>query len=599
MPQQKIKPVELRLSATDEATRSVTFTASTSEPVPSRAMVQVEGADRWEERDFSDAIVEWDLERFQTNPVILWGHEAFELPIGTAEELTFDGKELVVRIKFASEKANPKGEQIWQAVREGLVRAVSVGFDGDILTSEERDGVTHRTLKGTLSEISVVSVPADKDALIRQQRAHLSADGSVTESEETDEDRKRKLSEAAKALSAARKPKAKLDADDLMRLDASSRLDSSKIVRTQVGGIRVPARLARAGVFTYRNPDGSIRREYKPREVLSAPETIESFRDAPVIDFFDHTELMSTEDYRRKAVGHVTNVRMDGDYLVGELVINDASTIERIDRGERADVSAGYRTKDDRTPGLWSGQAYDLVQRSIFGNHIALCPPNRGRSGPDVGLRLDSTGAWCAMETESMTTKIKLDGVDYEFGSEAHLAKLGELHTRELAAKDQEIAALKTANDEARAKLDAKDEEEKQSKAKQEKDEADRKKREEEAEEERKKRWKERSKRAIRAARIMEEDEDEKLDGLLDLSDRELMLKAIKHVDSKFDKDDETDDYLRARFDSLEEPSARLDGIDAVANAVRSAAKSGGVDPIAQARQAMVERNRNAWKQGA
>src|SRR5690606_34215900 len=150
----------------------------------------------------------------------------------------------------ASEKANPKAEQIWQAVREGLVRAVSVGFDAEVLTSEERDGATHRTLKGSLSEISVVSVPADKDALIRQQRAHVAPDGALREEDpsETEEERKRKLSEAAKALSAARKTRPKLDADDDWRMDAGSRLDSAKIQRTQIGGIRVPARLARAGV---------------------------------------------------------------------------------------------------------------------------------------------------------------------------------------------------------------------------------------------------------------------------------------------------------------------------------------------------------------
>src|SRR5690606_13626313 len=129
------------------------------------------------------------------------------------------------------------------------------------------------------------------------------------------------------------------------------------------------------------------------------------------------------------------------------------------------------RTKDDRSPGVWNGQAYDLTQSRIFGNHIALCPPNRGRSGPDVGLRLDSTGAWCAMEIESMTTKIKLDGVDYEFGSEAHLAKLGEIHARDLAAKDKEIAALKTAHDETRAKLDAKEKDDEEARKKREKEE--------------------------------------------------------------------------------------------------------------------------------
>jgi hypothetical protein len=285
---------------------------------------------------------------------------------------------------------------------------------------------------------------------------------------------------------------------------------------------------------------------------------------------------------------------MDGEYVAADAYINDAMTIEMIDRGERLDASAGYVSKDDRTPGTWRGQQYDLIQRNIVGNHVALCPPNRGRAGPDVGLRLDSLGAWCAISNgeepgEKIMKLIKLDGKDFEFGSDAHIEKLEELHKSELAS-------VKAEADTARAKLDAVDAEQKK---RSEDEEAERAKRAFEKEETEKK-TKARMKRALRAARIMEEDDEEKLDGLLDQSDRDVMIAAIKHCDPKFDKLDETDDYLRARFDALEVPAGRDAGVGGVVTELRKvrldAADADASDPVEKARLAMVERNKNAWK---
>lgn len=178
-----------------------------------------------------------------------------------------------------------------------------------------------------------------------------------------------------------------------MKLDAGSKLDASKIEHTSVGGIKVPIRIARVGVLTYRNGI-SERREFRPPEEVSRPESLQTFEGAPIIDFSDHVALVTTEDFRKKTVGHISNVRMDGEYVAADAYINDAATIEMIDRGERLDASAGYTSKDERSSGMWRGEKYDLIQRDIVGNHVALCPPNRGRSGSEVGLRLDSAGIW-------------------------------------------------------------------------------------------------------------------------------------------------------------------------------------------------------------
>lgn len=44
----------------------------------------------------------------------------------------------------------------------------------------------------------------------------------------------------------------------------------------------------------------------------------------------------------------------------------------------------GYRCRYDFTPGFWNGQEYDVVQRALRGNHVALV--DEGRMGPEVAI---------------------------------------------------------------------------------------------------------------------------------------------------------------------------------------------------------------------
>lgn len=179
--------------------------------------------------------------------------------------------------------------------------------------------------------------------------------------------------------------------NDVTRYDRS-RLGRAQ--RTSLGGARVPARVARTGVLTYRNPDGSVRRELRLPEEVFHPDSLATLDGVPVIDISDHTGMVTPSTFRKVALGHAGCVRQDGDsFVAAELNISDGAALAKIDAGERADVSAGYTCKLDMTPGVWKGEAYDCVQREIRYNHVALCPPNGGRSGPEVGLRLDAGGA--------------------------------------------------------------------------------------------------------------------------------------------------------------------------------------------------------------
>lgn len=100
----------------------------------------------------------WDLKNYLTNPVILWGHDYYKMPIGKTTKIYVENNKLIVEGVWASEKANPDAELIRNLYLEGMVNAVSVGFiakewDGNIITKAE------------LLEISLVTVPANQEAL--------------------------------------------------------------------------------------------------------------------------------------------------------------------------------------------------------------------------------------------------------------------------------------------------------------------------------------------------------------------------------------------------------------------------------------------------
>lgn len=111
---------------------------------------------------------DWKLDRYKKNPVVLWAHESRDLPIGQSTFIAVENGQLVNTIRFASEKANPKAEQVWQGVLEETIRAVSVGFEPSEMILAEVNGETVVVLTGNeLFEISVTPIPSNPEALKR------------------------------------------------------------------------------------------------------------------------------------------------------------------------------------------------------------------------------------------------------------------------------------------------------------------------------------------------------------------------------------------------------------------------------------------------
>lgn len=102
----------------------------------------------------------WETELYMKNPVVLWGHSHFTLPIGVTEslrkvELEGGHKGLVAEGTFASHEF---AQTIRSLYDEGIIKATSVGF-----IAKEMEG--NKITKAELLEFSFVSVPANAYAL--------------------------------------------------------------------------------------------------------------------------------------------------------------------------------------------------------------------------------------------------------------------------------------------------------------------------------------------------------------------------------------------------------------------------------------------------
>lgn len=135
--------------------------ASDQEP----ARVRVTMSDATPDR-YGDTISHagWNLEHFRRNPVILWGHDSSQPPVGKAVSVTVTDRALVGEIEFAPTE---KGREVETLVRGGYVRAVSVGFLPEKYGPRKDgsgDGIAFE--KQELLECSFVSIPANPNALV-------------------------------------------------------------------------------------------------------------------------------------------------------------------------------------------------------------------------------------------------------------------------------------------------------------------------------------------------------------------------------------------------------------------------------------------------
>jgi len=215
-------------------------------------------------------------------------------------------------------------------------------------------------------------------------------------------------------------------------------------VKTEEGFLRCYGYLARPGVFGYSDQEGNSWSEYKPAAELHDPETLASFGLMIVTN--DHPpEMVNIDNVSQYQKGHI------GDDIQAEtgpegrvraqILITDSDLVQKIESGKQ-ELSVGYRIEADDTPGASpEGVPYDVVQRQIRGNHLAIV--DQGRAGPTCRLTLDSAEIAFGRGIITMKRKDEMDPMEaLKIENEALKAKV-----EEQAAKLAELGTAPPAAD--------------------------------------------------------------------------------------------------------------------------------------------------------
>ena len=233
------------------------------------------------------------------------------------------------------------------------------------------------------------------------------------------------------------------------------RLDASTAQVLSDGTLKVVGQLTHPGVFSYRNPDGSERKEYRPADEVLNKASLATFAGMTIT--INHPQvpgkLVTPGTWKGVTAGHVgDNVRADGDHAIADLYIKDAAAIAGVQNGTLRKLSCGYcATEIDPTPGVTpEGVRYDAVQRKIVGNHVALLLGQMPRGGDNCTLRLDSSGDEIApplnygVDLEAL--KAKVTALESELGkARTDAAEVTKL-TAALATAQKDLAVAVAQN---------------------------------------------------------------------------------------------------------------------------------------------------------
>lgn len=242
------------------------------------------------------------------------------------------------------------------------------------------------------------------------------------------------------------------------------------------GSITARSIITSIGVFSYRQPDGSIRKEFRAPEEVFSKETIDSMDNLPIYvghKLGEDGKFEKRVDKREEwSVGVASNPIGNNVYVADNIKIIKEDGVTAVKSGIRS-FSVGYDCDIRKKPGVWGGIAYDVEQYNIRADHLSLVPA--GRQGDQAVLRMDSAemviGDTAAEAVQNKDTEkeegmaenmktIQLDSVDYQ----AEQAVIDALKSEKVRAdslvedvksKQATISALEAERDSAKEKLDA------------------------------------------------------------------------------------------------------------------------------------------------
>lgn len=154
---------------------------------------------------------------------------------------------------------------------------------------------------------------------------------------------------------------------------------------------------------------------YTPADELFKPESVESFNGVDATDYHPPKNEINASNWKDYHIGYCENVRQEGDYLVGDILIKDKLSIDLVQSNERIEMSLGYAavlvlengTAPDGTP-------YQAKFINFIGNHVALV--KYGRCGGDCRIGDQKPNP------KGKKMEVKVNGIRFEIGDNQALA---------------------------------------------------------------------------------------------------------------------------------------------------------------------------------
>ncbi|WP_336932403.1 DUF2213 domain-containing protein [Acinetobacter bereziniae] len=176
---------------------------------------------------------------------------------------------------------------------------------------------------------------------------------------------------------------------------------------------------------------------YTPADELFKPESVASFNGVDATDYHPPKNEINASNWKDYHIGYCENVRQEGDYLVGDLLIKDKVSIDLIQSNERIEMSLGYAallvlengTAPDGTP-------YQAKFINFIGNHVALV--KYGRCGGDCRIGDQKPSP------KGKIMEVEVNGIRFDIGDNKPLADALNIQKQQL--ENLKVAKLKVGD---------------------------------------------------------------------------------------------------------------------------------------------------------
>lgn len=223
--------------------------------------------------------------------------------------------------------------------------------------------------------------------------------------------------------------------------------------------------VARTGVYVYQQPDGTIRKEYRPEEEVFNEDSLGTFEGKPITVGHPKDGKVTAATARKLSIGSILSrgyikggVPNSPKYVSCDIVLFSPKAI-----GDARQLSLGYRCDIEEVSGVTpDGEEYDAIQRNIRVNHLAVV--KKARAGIKARLNLDGDEVYDLEESEKKKMRITIDSKEYDIDESVatyiNALKIKEENARiKLDAATSELESAKADNEKLKENVDEKQKE--------------------------------------------------------------------------------------------------------------------------------------------